>query len=72
MTPLKIVHVISDLHTGGAQSMLYNIVTHMDHLEFDHHIVSLTNPGEVGERLRAEGYSVDYLGMKRGIPNPSD
>lgn len=67
---IRIAHIISDLHTGGAQSMLTKVVTALEGDEFENHVISLTGEGSSGHNLAAEGIHVYYLGMQRGIPNP--
>jgi glycosyltransferase involved in cell wall biosynthesis len=48
--------------------MLYNLIAHME--GFQQTVISLTEPGVMGERIAALGIPVFYLCMKRGIPNP--
>lgn len=68
---IRIVHLISDLHTGGAQAMIYKVVTHMNPDRFENVVVGLTGEGVIGQKLEAAGIRVHYLHMQRGIPNPA-
>ena len=68
---MKILHVITDLDTGGAETMLLRLVTGMDPARFESRVVSLVPPGPVGERLAAAGIPVLSLGMRRGVPSPA-
>lgn len=67
---MKILHLITGLSTGGAEMMLYKLVSQMDRDKFDIHVISLTDIGPIGERIQSLGIPVDALGMKRGIPDP--
>lgn len=62
---LKVLHVISGLGTGGAETMLLRI---LDRLVHDHssHVISLSTFGEMGPRIQALGIPVEALGMRSG------
>ncbi len=75
MTPTprtKICHVITGLPTGGAQSMLANLISGCDREAFEMEVISLTEMGPVGERLARMGIAVAALAMSRTLPNPAD
>jgi len=63
--PLRILHVITGLGQGGAESVLTRLAT-WPQADVEHTVVSLTDDGLYGERLRAAGVAVHALGMKRG------
>jgi glycosyltransferase involved in cell wall biosynthesis len=67
---LKVTHIITGLHTGGAETMLYRLLQHSDRAEFEHQVVSMTDVGAIGEKIGALGIPVRELGMRRGMPNP--
>lgn len=71
MRPIKIVHLITELNTGGAEQMLHKLVTRMDANAFLPLVVSMTDRGPIGERLASEGVHVLELGMRLGRPNPA-
>ncbi|MGB3635278.1 MAG: glycosyltransferase [Rubrobacteraceae bacterium] len=67
---MKIAHVITGLSTGGAEMALYKLLSQMDREAFDPEVISLTDAGEVAEKIRQLGIPVQALGMRRGVPNP--
>ena len=67
---LKVVHVITGLSTGGAEMMLYMLVSRMGRDKFDIRVISLTDIGPIGKKIEELGIPVRALGMKRGIPDP--
>lgn len=62
---LYVVHIISGLGQGGAETVLYRLVTAPGQ-NTRHHVVSLTDDGVFGERLRAAGVTVTTLNMPSG------
>ncbi|QKH36700.1 glycosyltransferase [Achromobacter pestifer] len=62
---LRVLHVITGLGQGGAESVLFRLATYAG-ADVEHIVVSLTDEGIYGERLRAAGVAVHALGMKRG------
>ena len=67
---MKVTHVITDLHTGGAETMLYRLLRYSDTAEFEHRVISMVDIGAIGEKIRALGVPVRSLGMRRGLPDP--
>lgn len=67
---MRVLHLISGLEPGGAETMLLKLVSAMDRSEFDNRVVSMTTEGAIGERLRANGIPVHSLHMRRGRPDP--
>ncbi|GLK96859.1 glycosyl transferase [Achromobacter xylosoxidans] len=63
--PLRVLHIITGLGQGGAESVLFRLATYPG-ANVEHVVVSLTDEGIYGERLRAAGVAVHVLGMKRG------
>jgi len=68
---MKVLHVITGLDVGGAETMLYRLATHMDVVRFQPRVVSLIEPGAMGKKLADAGIRVNTLGMQRGIPSPA-
>jgi glycosyltransferase involved in cell wall biosynthesis len=64
------MHVITGLHTGGAERMLERLVLAPRKRPVAHRVVSLIPGGAVGERLTRAGVPVASLGMRRGLPDP--
>jgi len=61
--PIKILHIITGLHAGGAEMMLYKLCATLDRKMFAPHVIALTNGGVVGDRLTGLGVDVDYLNL---------
>ncbi|MBI9078566.1 MAG: glycosyltransferase [Pseudodesulfovibrio sp.] len=68
---MKILHCITGLDVGGAETMLYRLATRMDMVRFQSRVVSLIDPGPMGKQLVDAGIRVDSLGMTRGVPSLS-
>jgi len=69
---LKILHIITGLNTGGAEMALYKLLSTLKPSEFSLHVISLTDQGDLGERIRSLGIAVTALNMHAGIPHFSD
>ena len=70
MESIKLIHLITGLNTGGAEMMLYRLLSKTDRQKFSVSVISLTDVGPVGKKIEELGIPVMGLGMKRGIPNP--
>lgn len=68
---MKIIHIITGLNTGGAEIMLYKLISHSDQNEFKIKVISLTDIGPIGDKIKLCNIPVEALGMKAGVPNPS-
>ena len=68
--PLKIVHVISDLVVGGAEMNLYRLLSGIDRARYDTTVVTLSDGGELCERVKDLGVQVYSLGMRSPAPSP--
>ncbi|MDR5638513.1 MULTISPECIES: glycosyltransferase [unclassified Thermosynechococcus] len=64
MVSRKILHIITSLSDGGAEAVLYRLITH--DREDEHYVLSLTSEGKYGSLLRELGVDVTALGMPRG------
>jgi glycosyltransferase involved in cell wall biosynthesis len=69
MKSIHVVHVISGLPLGGAQTTLKYLIARMDRDLFRHTVISLTTKGIVGPQIEALVVSVKEIGMPRGIPS---
>lgn len=67
---IQILHLITDLNSGGAEMMLYKLLSNMNYSLFSNVVVSMTDKGFVGERIEALGIPVHALYMRRGVPDP--
>lgn len=64
MEKLKIVHLITGLGSGGAEHMLFKLVTNMDSTKFTNIVVSLSDKGFWGDRITGAGIQLHCLGLK--------
>ena len=67
---MKILHLITGLSTGGAEMMLYKLVSKMDRNKFEIQVISLTDIGPIGKKIEDLGIPVKSLGIARGMPDP--
>lgn len=65
---MKICHIISGLNTGGAELILYNLLSTNNLQHFDHTVVSLKDEGTVAEYIKKLNVPVFCLGMSPGRP----
>ena len=68
--PVRMMHVITGLGSGGAETMLYKLLSAMDRGRFVCSVVSLTDEGSMTEKIRALGIPVCALGMRGAISMP--
>lgn len=68
---MKILHIIVGLDTGGAELMLERLICHssfeLSTPKVEHEVISLTNLGVVGNRLRSRGVKVTCLGWGKNL-----
>ncbi len=69
--PVRVVHVITGLGQGGAESMLVQLVTRMDKERFQNSVVCLLPEGPNAQRLRDAGVAVFSLEMNARTPDPT-
>jgi glycosyltransferase involved in cell wall biosynthesis len=68
---MKIIFIITGLTSGGAEMMLYKLLTQIDRSRFSPTVVSLMNRGTLADRLEKLDIPVYTLGMKQGgLPTP--
>ncbi len=64
---ITVVHIITALGSGGAERVLYLVASgRTDKCALRHIVVSLTDEGVYGPKLRAAGVELECLGMQRG------
>jgi glycosyltransferase involved in cell wall biosynthesis len=66
---MRVMHVITGLSTGGAETMLLKLLSAASG-NMEHVVVSLGDEGTIGPRIAALGVPVHCLGLKRNAPNP--
>ena len=69
---MVLLHIITGLSTGGAERMLYNLLSKTDRLRFEPIVISLMDHGTLGDRIQQElEIPVYTLNLKRGLPTPA-
>ncbi|RCJ24481.1 glycoside hydrolase [Nostoc sp. ATCC 43529] len=63
---MRIIYIITGLSTGGAEVMLYKLLSRMDRQRFTPVVVSLMDRGTWGDRIADLGIPVYTIGMKPG------
>jgi glycosyltransferase involved in cell wall biosynthesis len=67
---LRVVHVITGLDTGGAETSLARLLSRMDRDRFESVVVTLREGGALRPRVEALGVPVYSLGLSRGAIDP--
>lgn len=68
---MRILHIIVDLTSGGAELMLKRLAAaHMEQGAHEHQVISLRTLATVGPMLQEAGIRVDALGMQSGRATP--
>ncbi|MCK5214489.1 MAG: sugar transferase [Candidatus Omnitrophica bacterium] len=65
---MKVLHVITDLYQGGAQEVLYKLISEMDRRRFEPIVISLLEGGPLQERIEKLNVPVYSLRMRRSFP----
>ncbi len=66
-TRTRILHVITGLSRGGAETSLLRTLARADHDRFSHHVVSLMPSGELTSAVRETGAEVLEVPVTRGV-----
>jgi glycosyltransferase involved in cell wall biosynthesis len=69
--PKRIAFIITGLNTGGAEMMLYKLLSRMNRERFESVVISLMDRGTLGDRIEALGIPVHNIDMKPGKPIPT-
>jgi len=67
---IKLAFIITGLSTGGAEMMLYKLLSRLNREQFEPVVISLRDYGTLGDRFTALAIPVYTIGMKSGIPTP--
>jgi glycosyltransferase involved in cell wall biosynthesis len=65
---MVVVHLITSLGSGGAQMMLYSMLSKTNREKFEPIVISMMDRGIFGDRIAALGVPIYTLEMKAGIP----
>jgi glycosyltransferase involved in cell wall biosynthesis len=68
--PIRVLHVIAGLETGGAETMLATLVAAKPP-GLAQSVVAMVPGGAQAERIAGAGVPLATLGMRRGRPNPA-
>ena len=66
----NVTHIITGLSTGGAEMMLYKLLSAATKDDLEAVVISLMDVGTIGARIARLGVPVITLGMMRGVPGP--
>lgn len=67
MKKIKVTHIITCLDTGGAEMMLYKLLSAYDRERFEMSVISLIDIGMVGKKIESLGIKVYSLGMRKSL-----
>lgn len=67
---IRILHLITDLDVGGAEMMLFKLLSGMDRGEFLSRIITLQSDGVLSQATNKLGIQVDSLHVNPYFPNP--
>lgn len=68
--PVSVLCLITALIGGGAEMMLYRLMSCLDRTKFRPQVISMMELGPVAEKVSGLGIPVRSLGMQQGKPNP--
>jgi len=66
---MRVLHVITGLNAGGAESLLLALSNNLKMAGFEQRIVSLLDEGPLTARVRDNGIECVHLGLSRGRPS---
>lgn len=66
---LRLTYLVSGLNVGGAEMMLYKLLSRIDRTRFQPQVLSMSTRGAMGEKIAALGIKVTPLGFHPGKPN---
>jgi glycosyltransferase involved in cell wall biosynthesis len=66
----KILYIVTDLPTGGAEVMLYQLLAKLDRTRFSPTVIALRGRGTLGDRIESLAIPVYTLGITSGVPTP--
>src|SRR5262245_59340233 len=67
----RILHIINDLSIGGAEMMLYKLLSATNRERFEPVVVSLRNRGPLHDRIDALDVPVYSVAMRLTLPTPT-
>ncbi len=67
---LRVTHIITGLGTGGAEMMLFKLLSVTDRLRFASSVLALNDGGPMAERIAGLGVRVQLLNLNPQRPSP--
>jgi glycosyltransferase involved in cell wall biosynthesis len=67
---IKIIHIITDLKQGGAETTLFKLLSGIERSKFENYVVSLREEGVFSTKIKQLGFDVKCLNYPPGVPNP--
>lgn len=67
---INVLHVITGLNLGGAETSLCRLVSGIDKIRFNNSVVTIMPPGPLADYMELGGIKTICLNYARGIPNP--
>ncbi|MBI5316027.1 MAG: hypothetical protein HZB34_08655 [Nitrospirae bacterium] len=71
--PITVLCLITCIGPGGAETMLYKLLSRLNRTRFTAQVISLVDlgPNAVTEKILKLGIPIRYLKMRQGRPNPT-
>ena len=71
--PISVLSLITTVGAGGAEMMLYKLLSRLDRTKFRAQVIALVDVGSnpISEKIHKLGIPIRYLGMHPGRPNPA-
>jgi len=69
---MRVLHVITSLSVGGAETMLRNVALRMQGASVEQAVLSLTTTDRIGAELAASGLPVTALNARAGVLSPAN
>ena len=71
--PITVLCLITSVGPGGAETMLYKLLSRLNRARFTAQVISLVDhgPNAVTEKILKLGIPIRYLNMRQGSPNPA-
>lgn len=60
---IRVLHIVADLRTGGAEIMLARLINNSDSRIFEHHILSMRSAGDFRQMAQNKQVSICVLGI---------
>lgn len=67
---IRVLHIITGLHTGGAEMMLLKLLREFDASRYEHYVISILGEGELSDDVAAVSKSVISLDIKSPVLFP--